>query len=105
MKGKSARKTSAPRRKTTAKKASKPAPRSRRVAAAREAAPVVVTEKCDRCHGQGCVPVLCPKCHGRPSLMTFDVCRKCKGIGFIDATCPHCRGTGEAPEETEPAEA
>lgn len=77
------------------------ATRTRRTTPKREEPPSVIVEKCDRCNGQGCIPVLCPKCVGRPAVMSHDICRRCKGIGFIDVTCRHCRGTGEAPPETE----
>jgi hypothetical protein len=81
-------------------KQEKPAPKPEKAAPKREEPVIPVTEKCERCNGQGCIPVLCPKCAGRPSL-THENCKKCKGIGFVDATCRICQGSGEAPDETE----
>ncbi|MCS6976588.1 MAG: hypothetical protein NZM31_06205 [Gemmatales bacterium] len=109
MKSKPASKSVVKTRKTkttgTAKaRTVKTASRTRKTTSKREEAFSVVTEKCDRCNGQGCIPVLCPKCLGRPAVMSYDLCRRCKGIGFIDVTCRHCKGTGEAPPETEPTQ-
>ncbi len=86
-------------RRTTA--TAKTATRTRKTTLKREETFSVIVEKCDRCNGQGCIPVLCPKCVGRPAVMSHDICRRCKGVGFIDVTCRHCGGTGEAPPETE----
>jgi DnaJ-class molecular chaperone len=101
--GKQAKSAKAPKtapKPAKATKQTKPAPRPAKSAAKREEIIIPTTEKCDRCNGQGCIPVLCPKCFGKPSL-THQNCKKCKGIGFIDATCKVCNGSGEAPDETE----
>jgi hypothetical protein len=98
MKSKPARKPSKATKPAKSSKVTKPVPPSRVKAAPREQPVIPATEKCERCNGQGCIPVLCPKCHGHPSL-THEACKKCKGIGYVDATCKICKGTGEAPEE------